>query len=85
MKRWHEDLNIAQKNKKRHDMNRQRAFGLGWFDENKPLGRFRKTDGCDCGISGCRVCHSDKFPKRQLTDDEIKANVKFKEQLKELD
>ena len=50
---------------------------------DEQIGRFRKTDAWDCGNPKCGICHSDKFPKRQLTMKEEKSNLSFKEQLKD--
>ena len=52
---------------------------------DEQIGRFRKKDANDCGIPGCFVCHSDKFPKRELTEQEKVSEISFREQLKELD
>ena len=35
------------------------------------------------GNAHCKVCHYDKFPKRGLTDQEVKSDVSYKEQVKE--
>lgn len=49
------------------------------------IGRFRKTDAFDCGIPHCKICHYNKYPKRELSRQEEESNRRFKEQLKELD
>jgi hypothetical protein len=51
---------------------------------DQQVGRFRKMDGEDCGRPQCKVCHGDKFPKRQLTRHEKKSLLSLKEQKKEL-
>ena len=48
------------------------------------VGRFRKRDAYDCGRPRCMLCHVDKFPKRTLTRQEIKAEWRFQEQLQEI-
>jgi hypothetical protein len=49
---------------------------------DQQIGRFRKRDAYDCGRPGCGICHSDKFPKRTLTKQEIWAEIRFREQLR---
>jgi hypothetical protein len=51
---------------------------------DEQIGRFRKKDAYDCGITRCPICHSDKFPSRYSTIQEDIADLNFKEQLKEL-
>ena len=48
-------------------------------DEQK--GRFRKKDAWDCGNARCRICHSDKFPKRDKHEQERLSDLSFKEQV----
>lgn len=36
-------------------------------------GRFRKKKPLDCGNTKCGICHRDKFPKRQKTRQELRA------------
>jgi hypothetical protein len=50
---------------------------------DKQVGRFRKLDAYDCGKPGCGICHGDKFPRRAWTRQEIKAELRFQEQLRE--
>ena len=47
------------------------------------IGRFRKKDAWDCGNTRCYICHSDKLPKRDLTYQELCANLKLKEGIEE--
>lgn len=72
MKRWHEDFYVSKR-----ECNK-RKYHIG---EAKDIGRFRKKDAHDCGSSKCFLCHGDKFPKRELTEQEILSNISFKEQL----
>jgi hypothetical protein len=50
---------------------------------DRQVGRFRKLDAYDCGKPGCGICHGDKFPKRSWTRQEIRAALRFQEQLQE--
>lgn len=45
------------------------------------LGRYRKRKALDCGNPRCGVCHSDKFPKRDLTPQERRAEITKDEQM----
>lgn len=47
------------------------------------IGRFRKRHAGDCGITRCYLCHYDKYPKRDLTYQELCANLKLKEGIEE--
>lgn len=96
MKRWHEDYKITLREWKKHRRshvesnknNSARRIGLDpqqvdcECDEQK--GRFRKKDAFDCGNPQCGICHSDKFPKRDKHEHELKSELDFKEQIKEL-
>ena len=73
MKRWHEDY-----------FHTYREWKKDSFHENRAKGFYRKRKAFDCGNSQCRICHSDKFPVRELTKQEMKAKLKFKEQCAEL-
>lgn len=94
MKRWHEDLPVAYREWKKHHrfhVSKNIDYGkLGrdpWQVEcvcDRQIGRFRKKDAWDCGNAHCLLCHSDKFPKRELTYQELCANLKLKEGLEEL-
>jgi hypothetical protein len=96
MKRWHEDYRITHREWKKHRRshvesnigNNNRRIGVSAdvvdceCDEQK--GRFRKKDAFDCGNPHCGICHSDKYPKRSKHEHELKSELDFKEQLKEL-
>ncbi len=95
MKRWHEEYNVFYRQWKIHRQSHvesnkdwSRGIGVDPYIVDCPcdnqVGRFRKRDAWDCGNPQCYMCHSDKFPKRSLTEQEIKSNLSFKEQLKEL-
>lgn len=43
------------------------------------IGRFRKMDAWDCGNPQCYMCHSDKYPKREITYQEWCAEKKLEE------
>ncbi len=50
---------------------------------DKQMGRFRKRDAYDCGMPHCWICHSDKFPRRKPTRQEIIAALRLQEQWQE--
>ncbi len=52
----------------------------GWVGE---LGRYRKRHALDCGTPHCHVCHANKYPKREKHEQEILADLSFREQLLE--
>jgi len=95
MKRWHEDYKITLREwKKHHDSHIERnktwtrnRIGVSAYvvdctcDEQK--GRFRKKDAFDCGNKHCYICHSDKYPKRSKTKQELDFDLKYKEQIDE--
>lgn len=94
MKRWHEEYNVFHRQWKIHHKSHvesnkgsNRNIGKDPYEVDcvcdEQVGRFRKKDAWDCGNTKCGICHQDKFPKRQLTNKEIKSNISFKEQLKE--
>lgn len=92
MKRWHEEYNIFYRQWKIHrkshvDSNKDRSgYRVGQdpyevdCECDEQVGRFRKKDAWDCGNPQCGICHQDKFPKRQLTNKEIRSNISLKEQ-----
>ena len=98
MKRWHEEYNVFYRQWKIHrkshvDSNKDNGGRPGRLGVDPyvvdctcddQVGRFRKKDAWDCGNPRCFICHSDKFPKRDLTEQEVKSKIKFKESLKEL-
>src|SRR6266851_1103789 len=51
---------------------------------DKQVGRFRKVGAYDCGKPGCGICHSDKFPRRSWTRQEVRAELRLQEQLREI-
>lgn len=55
------------------------------YDWAKQVGRFRKKKAFDCGNPQCKLCHSDKFPKREKTRQEIEADLKFQEGIEEIE
>jgi hypothetical protein len=73
MKRWHEEIAHYR---------RQCKTDARW-GRSRPLGCYRKRHALDCGNPHCGVCHNDKFPKRGLSDQEVRANVSWKEQMKD--
>lgn len=94
MKRWHEDRKVAYREWKKHrrihvETNgyRNRVGVSAYVVEcecDEQVGRFRKMDANDCGNPQCWICHGDKYPKRSPHEQEIKSEVSFREQLKDL-
>lgn len=98
MKRWHEEYKVFYRQWKIHrkshvDNNKDRGgqrnrIGVDPYVVDcacdDQVGRFRKKDAWDCGNPRCGICHQDKFPKRDLTDQERKSSMKLKESLKDL-
>jgi len=100
MKRWHEDYPIAYREWKKHhrfhvEQNTEiivRSSEDLYHDPWKidcpcdtQVGRFRKRDAWDCGNPRCYVCHSDKFPKRDVTYQEWSANLKLREGVRQFE
>lgn len=96
MKRWHEEINVANRNWRNHrrmhvesnkDHSRNR-IGIDPYEVDctcdDQVGRFRKRDAYDCGKPHCFSCHSEKYPKRSLTEQELRSDRDFEEQVKEL-
>ena len=96
MRRWHEEVSITKRNWKKHylshvnsnEFNANNRIGKSSYEVDcvclLQKGRFRKKDAYDCGNTRCFLCHSDKYPKRQITRKEEKSNLSLKEQKKEL-
>jgi hypothetical protein len=97
MKRWHEEFPRTHREWRKHyvdhvELNIDCALNGVGADPyeidcvcDKQIGRFRKTNAWDCGNTQCRLCHSDKYPKRYQTYQEWCADLKLKEALEELD
>jgi len=51
---------------------------------DKQAGRFRKKDAYGCGNTRCWICHSDKYPKRKLSRQELVADLQLEEQTQAL-
>jgi hypothetical protein len=94
MKRWHQDYQRTFKEWKMHrkdhvesNKNHMDYPGYNPYIVHCPcdnqVGRFRKKKSFDCGNPRCQICHSDKFPKREPTEQEIISKTDFKQQLKE--
>jgi hypothetical protein len=99
MKRFHEEIAIALRNWRNHrrmhvESNKRSPYDFGKdrigqdpyivdCECDDQIGRFRKKDAFDCGNTKCFICHSDKIPKRTLTEQEIIADIDFREQIKE--
>ena len=76
MRRWHQEVFVCLREQRVHD---QCASSFRPHE----LGRFRKRHALDCGIPHCGVCHWDKIPKRELSEQEILSNLSFREQMRE--
>lgn len=72
MKRYEEERKIMQR---RYSENKNFKGGY----TNKKAGHFRKRHFLDCGNSRCHVCHSDKFPIREITTQEKLAELELEE------
>lgn len=95
MKRWHEDYPRTFREWKKHYLQHVES-NLTWCrvpgkspyevdcvcDQQK--GRFRKKDAWDCGHTRCYICHSDKYPVRDKTRQELLSELKFKEGLRDV-
>lgn len=79
MKRYHDEKRI---NEKRAKLRKRLNESIGGPAGHEPdTGRFRKSLRCGgCGRARCQVCHPEKFPKRERTRQEKKAQLKEKEQ-----
>ncbi len=73
MKRWHEDYF--------HSLRHWKRFHSLAYKHDLPVGKFRKKKSFDCGNARCYICHSDKYPKRDLTRKEIISSLNHKEQM----
>lgn len=76
MKRWHEDYN--------HSLREWKENCRHNYESTLKVGHFRKRQSLDCGKVQCSICHSCKFPKRELTRKEDLSNRSFKEQIREI-
>jgi len=95
MKRWHKDASRTAREWKKYYlrqvwMNRLGIdeVGKGQYRLNRvqgmQRGRFRKKHAFDCGNSRCCICHSDKYPKREKTRQELFADFRFREEFDDL-
>ena len=90
MKRWHEESPRTHREWKKHFISHVKN-NIEWsrVPGNDPYkvdcicdqqkGRFRKKDAWDCGKTRCFICHSDKYPKRDDTKQELFSKIKFRE------
>jgi hypothetical protein len=97
MRRWHREVNLIRREWRLHrqshvEGNKRRSglrVGLDPDEVDCPcdeqIGRFRKRDAFDCGNARCQICHGDKYPKREPSGQELRSEVSFREQKKELD
>ena len=95
MKRWHEEFHITYREWKKHYLSHVQSNIDGSREPGKDpyevdcvcdvqKGRFRKSDAWDCGHTRCYLCHSDKYPKRNKSYQEICADLKLKEGIADL-
>lgn len=95
MKRYAEETSRIHREWKKHWLSHVEQ-NLGWSKEHPydpfeidcscdtQKGRFRKRKAFDCGNTECYICHSDKYPKRDITYQEWISDLKFKEGLEEV-
>lgn len=69
MKRFHEEISIMI----------GRAKSWMNYNKDRAIGYFRNKHPLDCGHPKCHTCHSNKFPKREETRQELKSKLKLKE------
>ncbi len=90
MKRWHDDYPSTYREWRKHYLSHvesnvdhnpvpgQDPYEID-CDCDQQKGRFRKRNAGDCGNTRCYLCHSLKFPKRQMTWQETCSQLKLKE------
>lgn len=92
MKRWHEEASQTAREWKKYFLHQIWMNSLGsdrtgkdpdQLDDVRGMqkGRFRKRHAFDCGNTRCRICHSDKCPKREKTRQELFVDLRFREEL----
>jgi hypothetical protein len=90
VRRWHADYPITYREWKKHylghvesNLNFAREVGKDPHDIDCDCdvqrGRFRKKRAFDCGKTRCRLCHADKYPRRQKARQEVLAELKLQE------
>lgn len=79
MKRRAAEDDLLEKRAKLHALFSHRPSKERFERDNAQPGRFRKKKPLDCGNVQCRVCHGDKYPKRELSRQEETARVADKE------
>ncbi len=95
MKRWHEEYSRTYREWRKHyRCHVERNVAFSWVPGRDPYqvdcacdrqkGRFRKTHAGGCGRAGCQLCHPYKFPKRETTRKERRAEFAFREEIEEL-
>jgi hypothetical protein len=92
MKRWHEEATRTAREWKKHYLRQvwMKSFVSGEVGRDPDhlggirdtqKGRFRKKHAFDCGNARCHICHSDKYPKREQTKQELLVEIKLREEL----
>lgn len=84
MRRWHEEEHIGKRRVKAWNYDYMTRMGDGAAalpERTRQVGRYRKRHPFACGNPRCGICHSYKFPKRELTRNEQIAELNFKEQV----
>ena len=95
MKRWHQDYPRTLREWWKHYLSHvesniafRREVGKDPFEVHcvcdVQKGRFRKTVAFDCGRTRCWVCSRGKYPRREKTRQELRAELKFREELGEV-
>ena len=90
MRRWHNDYPRTLRQWKKHyldhvesNVNFGREIGRDPYEIDcacdAQKGRFRKKHAFDCGNTRCRLCHGDKYPRREQNRQELLAELKFRE------
>jgi hypothetical protein len=101
MRRWHAEKKIAYRNWRNHrrlhiksNLDNQYPDRIGCdpyevdCECDNQIGRYRKKDAYDCGKPLCICCHYNKWllnGGHEITRQEIKAHIKLREGIKELD
>lgn len=93
MYRWHKEYSRTYREWRKHylwhvELNVDLGRGENPYqidcDCDEQKGRFRKKKAFDCGIPQCKICHSDKFPKREKTYQERCADLKLEEGIEDI-
>ena len=70
--------------KRRIKCMRQFNWEPKWVEEPRRVGSCRSRHPFDCGHAKCWTCNCLKFPRRYKTDQEIKNDLNYREEIKSL-